>query len=68
MNKYTVLNINYSLLVEIAVIVVSLDEALAAVRDGDLCHHRARLECGAVEGDAVAEDLGEYPPVLQLPV
>ena len=38
------------------------------MRDGDLCHHRARPKRGPVEGDAVAEDLGEDPPVLEAPV
>jgi hypothetical protein len=67
MNK-AALNINYSLLVEIAVVVISLEEALAVVHDGDLRHHRACPERGPMEGDAVAEDLGEDPPVLRPPV
>ena len=68
MKKLAPLNINYHLLLKVVVVVVSLKEALAAVRDGDLSHHRTRPKRGPMKGDAVAEDLGEDPPGLQPPV
>ena len=55
---------NYRLFLLVFVYVLGLKEALAAVRDGDLRHHRTRPEHGPVEGDVVAEDLGEDPPGL----
>jgi len=51
------------------ILVLYLEKRLA-VLDGELRHHRhrARPEHIAMHRDVVAEDLGEDPPVLQLPV
>ncbi len=38
------------------------------ILDGELHHHQARSEHIAMKWDVAAEDLGEDPPVLQLPV
>ena len=39
-----------------------------AIFDGELCHHHARLEHIAMLCDVVAENLGDNPPGLQLPI
>ena len=51
----------------LSVRVLHLEKRLA-VLDGELRHHRARPEHIAMHCDAVAEDLGEDPPVLQPPI
>jgi hypothetical protein len=45
-----------------------LKQRLPVLDDGELRHHRTRPEHVAVHHDVVAEDLGEDPPVLQLPI
>ncbi len=49
------------------ILVLHLEKRLT-VLDGELRNHRARPEHIAVHRDVVAEDLGENPPGLQLPI
>ena len=57
----------FQIILLLLVLVFNLEKRLT-ILGGELRHHRARPEHIAVRHYVVAVDLGEDPPVLQLPI
>ncbi len=59
---------NNKVLIHVSLISVLQHEERLTMLDGELSDHRAPSKNIPVAPDVVAEDLGEYSPVLEAPV
>jgi hypothetical protein len=59
---------NDKVLIHVSLISVLQHDERLTMLDGELSDHRARLKNIPVALDVMAEDLGEYSPVLEAPV
>ncbi len=59
---------NNKVLIHVSLISVLHHEERLTMLDGELINHRARPKNIPMASDVVAEDLGEYSPVLEAPV
>jgi hypothetical protein len=59
---------NNKVLIHVSLISVLHHKERLTMLDGELIDHRTRPKNIPVASDVVAEDLGEYSPVLEVPV
>jgi hypothetical protein len=59
---------NNKVLIDVSLIYVLHHKERLTMLDGELSDHRACPKNIPVEPDVVAEDLGEYSPVLEAPI